>query len=212
MSAEAEIEGKRYRARQLLKGVLERMDQVEEDKRAMMLRCDDLENLLWENIDDGRERMSWEKLERSRMASRDMAPRRKRKLDAMEEGSEEDKSEKPQEEQEEGQIEDRPRGGADGWEALEADRDPTGALRGVVPPQPPDSAIINRLGASVGGPAADSGEVTALREKVVRLETDLAEYREGQKKREEQIVRACMNIMHEKIGRMVNEVSPRCPV
>lgn len=230
-----EIEGKRYRARQLLKDVLERMEKVEEDKRAMMDRCDDLENILWENIDQDMPQMSWERLEASRIETRDLPPRKRsrrgrrgaqkqqqRQLiqqSSAETGHSATDGEVPEEGEEAvEEIEAVQQAGTsreeaieveDGevedWDVLETTRDPTGALRGVAGQRVEPSKF------TLEEPIVKQEEVDTLRNKVSKLETELKSFWEHQKEREGKIVQACVGVMSGLIEAYVKAVSTCSP-
>ena len=68
------LEEKRKSAKDLLRDVLKRLDDVEDARGELIVRCDELENLIWENAENGITPMSWDRLEDERLSFRSIQP------------------------------------------------------------------------------------------------------------------------------------------
>lgn len=108
---DSDVKSKRRRAKDLLKNVMSKLEEVEDERKQMVYRVDELENLIWDQEENGGLPMTWERLESDRVARREKAASKKRKREADDGGPV------------------RPID-VDGWDALEQARDPSGSLVG----------------------------------------------------------------------------------
>lgn len=228
-----EVQARRYRARGLLKEVLERMDKMEEDKRAMMMRCDDLENIVWENAEEDMPVMSWERLELSRMETRDLPPRTKSNFtrfmrrartnylwkvaagiitdgDASGDGAGDENEDEEEVEtaemmrvDDDGSRDEVEDGKVDGWDALEATRDPIGAFRGVTLTAQVQN--VEKSKPMLEEATVKHGEIEAIRETLEKVQRELAEYKKYSQERERQVVLACMRVMQTDMRKKLEE-------
>jgi Trp operon repressor len=83
-----DVNAKRRRAKDLLKSVMAKLEEVEDERKQMVYRVDDLENLIWDQAENGGLMMTWERLESDRIARREEVVSKKRKRETEDGGLE----------------------------------------------------------------------------------------------------------------------------
>lgn len=185
-----QIEHKRRRAKDLLKDVLRRLDAMEHQRDELNIRCDDLENWIWENAENDVQAMSWDRLEAARLTLHSMPPmERSRKRRKVEEAVEVAKVD----------VEVQTESDPEGAPAPAVDDKPEGPGLVGSEPGPTDtmdtSTKVDATAALLAENAELKAEMEGLRTTITDLQGQFEKWRAMGEQRDRAIITACMREM-----------------